>query len=176
MRRHPGFGAGWLLSAVLVASMAGVASAGADRFPAAIYPPPVSSAAGGALAACPNPAGLEPFDRPAAESALRAANNYGRVSLAVDLRDSDRAWWPRVRQLWRLGHPAAGASGEVARGPSPGPTTAYAVIVRYSCGSALIGKSVAVYLAPRQRHNCDACVASVYFIDRRGHALIYWLN
>ena len=175
MRRRSWFGVAWLLCAAAVVSIAGAAGAAAVRFPAAVYPPPVSSA-GGALAACPSPAGLEPFDRRAKDSALRAASTYGRVSLDFDLRNSDRAWWPRLRELWRPDHPAAGATSEVAGGLSPGPKTAYAVIVRYSCGLALVRKSIAVYLAPRHRHNCDACVASVYFIDRRGHALIYWLN
>jgi hypothetical protein len=136
----------------------------------------VPSAAGGALAACPNPAGLAPFGRRSKDSALRAASRYGRVSLAVDLRDSDRAWWPRLRELWRSDNPSAGAPGEVAGGLSAGPRTAYAAVVGFSCGSALVRKSIAVYLAPRQRHNCDACVSSLYFIDRRGRALIYWVN
>jgi hypothetical protein len=176
MRRRSWSGVAWLLSAAAVAPVVGVASAAAGRFPPAVYPSPVPSAAGGALAACPNPAGLERFDLQAKHSVLRAATTYGRVSLAVDMRNSDRAWWPRLREMWRSDHPAAGATSEVAGGLSPGPKTAYAVVVRFSCGSTLVRKSIAVYLAPRERHNCDACVSSVYFIDRRGHALIYWVN
>ncbi|HEX2702825.1 MAG TPA: hypothetical protein VHM72_05275 [Solirubrobacteraceae bacterium] len=174
MRRRSRFGVGWLLGAAAVGSI--VAGAGAAAgFPAAVYPPPVKSA-GGALAACPNPSGLERFDKRAQDSALRAAGSYGRVSLAVDMRHADRAWWPWLRELWRSDHPAKGATSEVVAGSSRGPKTAYAAVVRYSCGSPLVLRSIAVYLAPRHRHNCDACVASVYFIDRRGHALIYWLN
>ena len=84
--------------------------------------------------------------------------------------------WPQVRALWRPGKPEQGAADQVVDGSSLGSNIAYRGVVRHSCGSALVTKSLTVYLAPRQRHGCDACVASVFVIDRRGRALIYWLN
>jgi len=159
----------WLVVAV------SVAAAAASQFPRSIYPGPLKSHGGG-LDACPNPSGLESFTATTGKRAVQIAGSYDRISLAVDLRNSDRAWWPKVRALWRAGTPARGPANQVVDGSSLGSRIAYPGVVRYSCGSALVAKSLTVYLAPRQRHGCDACVASVFFIDRRGRALIYWLN
>jgi hypothetical protein len=60
-------------------------------------------------------------------------------------------------------------------GSQPGPNIAFAVIVRYACGSQLLAKSLSVGVRARQRHGCDACVSSLFFVDRRGRALIYYL-
>jgi hypothetical protein len=159
----------WLVAA------ASVAAAAASQFPASIYPAPVNSRGGG-LDACPNPSGLVSFTAATTKRAVQIASSYDRISLAVDLRNSDRAWWPQVRALWRPGKPEQGAANQVVDGSSLGSKIAYRGVVRHSCGSALVTKSLTVYLAPRQRHGCDACVASVFVIDRRGRALIYWLN
>ena len=165
----------WLPWVVATAGAVGVASAApADRFPAAVYPPPVASR-GGALGACPNPAGLERFDPAATKLAVRIAGGYDHTSLAVDLRNSDRAWWPQVRRMWRSGKPGQGVDSQVVEGSQPGPNIAFAVIVRYACGSTLLAKSLTVGIGPRYRHGCDACVSSLFFVDRRGRALIYYL-
>lgn len=165
----------WPLWVVVTAGVAGVASAApVDQFPASIYPPPVASR-GGALGACPNPAGLERFNPTTTRLAVRIAGGYDRTGLADDLRDSDRAWWPQVRQMWRAGKPGRGVDSQVVEGWQPGPSIAFAVIVRYACGPQLLAKSLTVGIGPRHRHGCDACVSSLFFVDRRGRALIYYL-
>lgn len=162
---------GLVLWLVVAASVAVAAS----QFPVSIYPAAVNSHGGG-LDACPNPSGLESFTATTRKRAAQIASSYGRISVAVDLRNSDPAWWPQVRALWHSRRPAQGTANHVVDGSSLGPDIAYHVVVRYSCGSALVTKSLAVYLAPGQRHGCNACVARIFFIDRRGHALIYWMN
>jgi hypothetical protein len=165
----------WLPWLVAMAGAGGLASAAlASQFGASVYPPPVA-AHGGALGACPNPIGLERFDRAATRLAVRVAAGYDHTSLAIDLRDSDRAWWPQVRQMWRTGKPGQGVASQVVEGSRPGPNIAFAVIVRYACGSKLLAKSLTVGVGPRQRHGCDACVSTLFFVDRRGRALIYYL-
>jgi hypothetical protein len=164
-----------LVWVVAIASLVGVASAApADPFPGSVYPPPVASR-GGALGACPNPAGLERFDPTTIKLAVRIAGGYDRTSLAVDLRNSDRAWWPQVRHMWRSGTPGQGVDSQVVEGSQSGPNIAFAVIVGYACGSTLLAKSLTVAVGPRYRHGCDACVSSLFFVDRCGRALIYYL-
>jgi hypothetical protein len=175
MTRRRRFRSGWLLWSVAMASVAGVAAASAaDQLAGSVYPAPVASR-GGALSACPNPAGLERFDRTTTKLAVRIAAGYDRTSLAADLRDSDPAWWPQVRQMWRSGRPALGVDSQVVEGWQPGPKIAFAVIVRFACGPKLLAQSLTVGIGPRYRHGCDACVSSLFFVDRRGRALIYYL-
>lgn len=159
----------------LLTGGAAVACAAAVAFPSSIYPPPVK-ARGGALAACPNPSGLEPFNATARKGAVNVALGFEEVSLASDLRNSDRALWPQVRHAWRARSPKTGRGGLVLAGSAGGRSIAYATVVRYSCGSALVDDSLSVALAPRRRHGCAACVSSAFLVDRRGHALVYWLN
>jgi hypothetical protein len=100
----------WLVG---IASVVGVAAAAAaSQFPVSVYPPPVKARAGGALTACPNPAGLERFNSRSTKLAVRIAGTYERISLAEDLRNSDRAWWPEVRHTWRSGKPSKEALNE----------------------------------------------------------------
>jgi hypothetical protein len=145
-----------------------------SRFPPSIYPPSVHSR-GGALAACPSPAGAERFTAAARTAAITIASRYDRVGEATDVRNADRAWWPNVRHMWRSGGPGRGVSYQVVSGARIGPELAYSTVIAYSCGRRLASDSLSVYLGPRQRHGCDACVSSLFFIDRRGHPLIYYL-
>jgi hypothetical protein len=164
---------------VVLAGAVGVAAAAAvGQFPVSVYPTPVKARAGGALAACPNPAGLERFDSTTTKAAVRIAGSYERISLANDLRNSDRAWWPQVRDAWRSGKPSKEALNRVVYGSGePLARNGYSVIVRFSCGNALVAKSLIVGIGPRQTHPpyCDACISTLFFVDRRGRALIYYL-
>ncbi len=145
-----------------------------SQLPASTYPQPVHSR-GGALAACPSPAGAERFTAAVRTAAITIAGRYDRVSEATDLRNSDRAWWPDVRRMWRSGSPGRGVSYQVVTGASVGPGIAYSGVIAYSCGRRLASDSLSVYLGPRRRHGCDACISSLFFVDRRGHPLIYYL-
>lgn len=143
-----------------------------------VYPPPVGSM-GGALTACPNPVGLERFTAGTRTAARRAALRYGRVSLAVDLADSDRAWQPSVRAMWKgiTGTPP-GTGGELVRKVQNASANGYRVIVGRSCGQALVRRSLIVTVGPRPVPGtppCEACAESVFFVARHGHALIYFV-
>jgi len=132
-------------STVLIAAMAsGTVATGAaasGSFPPLIYPSPVVGR--GAVSPCPNPAGLQPFTRSATAAAVASARRSLRISEAVDLRNSDRAWWPQVRAMWRRGGKAGkGLANQVVDGYEPLAESGYAVIARFSCGQALVSKSL----------------------------------
>lgn len=151
-----------------------VAAAGEAR---SVYPPPVRSM-GGALEACPNPAGLERFTEGARNAARRDALRYGRVSLAVDLADSDRAWQPSVRAMWASASTRPAPGSTVVRKVQNATSNGYRVIVRRSCGQALVRRSLTVTVGPTPVPGtppCEACAENMFFVDRRGHALIYFV-
>jgi len=163
--------------AVLIGSTAIGAGAAGTAYPPSVYPPPVEARPGGGLAACPNQSGLETFGVAATRLAVGIADTYDRHSLRSDLRNSDRAWWPEVRRTWRSGKPGRGVTYQVVYGSEPLSRSGYSVIVRSSCGSALVAKSLLVNIGPRQTHPpyCEACISQLFFVDRRGRALIYYL-
>jgi hypothetical protein len=139
------------------------------------YPPPVRSR-GGALRLCPRAAGLVPFTAGARAAARSSSLSYGRVSLSRDLADSDRAWQPSVRAMWH-GHPPGASQDVRIRGVS-GDATPYRVIVHRSCGGGLISRSLAVTVGPLTQPGeaeCEACAETLFFVDRRGRALIYFV-
>ncbi len=168
-----------LISCVLLAGAVGVTAAvAARRFPTSVYPPPVRARAGGALHACPNPAGLERFNGATTKLAVEIASSYDRIGLAHDRRDSDRAWWPQVRDMWRSGKPSEEALHQVVYGSGePLAKSSYSVIVRFSCGRSLVAKSLTVRIGPRQTHPpyCQACISSLFLVNRRGRALVYYV-
>jgi hypothetical protein len=140
------------------------------------YPQPVRSRSG-ALRLCPSAAGLAPFTAAASAAARSSSLSYGRVSLSRDLADSDRAWQPSVRAIWG-GHLPAASQDVRIRGVSGGDATPYRVIVRRSCGGALISRSLVVTVGPLTQPGeteCDACAETLFFVDRRGRALIYFV-
>jgi hypothetical protein len=164
----------WL---VVMASAVGVAVAsGASQFPASVYPPPVKARAGGALAACPNPAGLERFNGTSTTLAVKIATSYHLTNLTVDLDHSDRAWWPEVRKMWRSRVPGKGVVTQESHSSEPAPKSAYSVIVRFSCGAKLVAKSLAVSIGPHQTHPpyCGDCISTLFFVNRRSRPLIYY--
>jgi hypothetical protein len=176
MLRRARFGGGWLVWLVVVISWGGLAAmAAATQFSASVYPPPVASR-GGALAACPNPAGLERFNSTSRKLAVKDAGSYGRVSLAFDLRHSDRAWWPTLRQMWRSANPGRWLSLQIVRGSVLGPHMFQSGVARYSCGSTLVADSLDVVVGPRNLHNSNDSTVSLVFIDRRGRTLVYWVH
>ena len=138
-------------------------------------PPPVPSR-GGALIACPNPSGLEPFNSATKTRAVKIARTYGRISLTADLKHSDRAWWPEVRKMWRSRVPGKGVVTQESHSSEPAPNSAYSVIVRFSCGAKLVAKSLAVSIGPHQTHPpySGDCISTLFFVNRRSRPLIYY--
>jgi hypothetical protein len=137
-------------------------------------PPPVPSR-GGALIACPNPSGLEPFNSATKTRAVKIARTYGRISLTADLKHSDRAWWPKVRHMWRSAEAGQGMFQTVRRLQS-GPHMFQAIVALRSCGSKLVTDSLDVVVGPRSpTHSADLTI-NIVLIDRRGTPLIYWIH
>jgi hypothetical protein len=94
-----------------------------------VYPPPVKSR-GGALSYCPSASGLEKFDAAAEGTARTDSLRYGRMSLTVDLADSDRAWRPTVRTMWKLPTRTQPVSAITVRRVTSASHNPYRVIVR----------------------------------------------
>ena len=169
--------AGALVLPVSVFVTSGIAGA-SGGFPPSIYPSPVVAAPGHALALCPNPQGLEPFTSAAARLARRAAASYDRQNLETDLRNSDRAWWPQVRRMWRRGRPVTGLTNHVVLGSEPTAQSGFAVFMSPACGTTTLKKSLMVTIGPSQAGSgphCSACNSHLFFINRRGRPLIYFL-
>ena len=135
--------------------------------------PGTGALAGGGLT-LPNPDGLRAFTPLVTSAAIASAGRYDRVSEAVDLRASDRAWWAAVQALWHTGRPAKGAEDQVVDGAEALGRSGYAVIVRASCGNALVARSLQVTIGPRHTR-CAACRSQLFFVNRRGHALLYYV-
>jgi hypothetical protein len=162
---------------VLVAGAAAAVAGGAS-FPASLYPPPIRATPGHAASLCPNPSGLEGFTVKATKLALRAAATYDQKTLDTDLRNSDRAWWPQVRHMWSSGHPRKGFVFH-ALGSEPTVKSGYSVFMGPACGASTLSKSLMVTIGPRQPSrgpHCVACNSHLFFIDRRGQPLIYYLH
>ena len=143
-----------------------------------VYPPPVKSR-GGALSYCPSASGLEKFDAAAEGTARTDSLRYGRMSLTVDLADSDRAWRPTVRTMWTLPTRTQPVSAITVRRVTSASHNPYRVIVRRSCGEALVRRSLTVTVGPRPTPGapeCSACAETMFLLDRYGHALIYYVH
>jgi hypothetical protein len=168
--------------AVLMLSIGLVATAAAARrsgeFPALLYPPPVAAVPDHALALCPNHRGLEPFTSNAMKLALRMAARYDRRNLETDLHNSDRAWWPDVRRMWRTRRPGSDIRNGIVLGSEPTARIGFDVFMGPACATTTLKKSFTVTIGPNQTGagmHRNACNSHLFFIDRRGRPLIYFL-
>ncbi len=75
--------------------------------------------------------------------------------------------------MWRKRRPGAQVENEVVDGAERLAKSGYATIVRFSCGQALVARSLQVTVGPRNAR-CEACRSQLWFVDRRGHALLYF--
>jgi len=150
----------------------------AASFPAAIYPAPVAAAPHHAVTLCPNPVGLQPFDDATIALALKAALAYHHTSLTTDLRASDRSWWPNVRAMWASTKRRTGPLSVTVVGSEPAATSSFAVFMRPACGAATLGQSLMVTVGPTQSSpgpHCAACSSPLFFVDRHGRPLLYYV-
>jgi hypothetical protein len=158
----------------------GLALAGAAPGSHSIYPPPVRARPGGALTYCPDATGLIAFGSAAQRTARSNAVDYGRVSMALDLKHSDRAWQPTVRATWTSSHGTPPAeSGLLIRKTGSATHNPYKIIVQHSCGKPLVEHSLTVTVGPPTRPGqaeCTACAKTLFFVDRRGVPLIYYVH
>jgi hypothetical protein len=150
---------------------------GAPGFPNSIYPAPLPSATV-ALGACPNPAGLEPFDQQTQAAALRLLRTLAPNSLIAVLQQTDRSWWPNVAT--RSPQVPTGTTATELISAEPASQSPYSILVKSACGAQLLQDSLAVVVGPPGSNSpgpayCDACRATVFFLNRSGHPLVYFL-
>lgn len=176
----------WLVTASVVAggvSVGGVVAALPDNkstasvqtLDAGPSDSPSPAAPNSGLSQCPNANGLESFDAAASQGAVAEAGSYGHDSESSDLANSDPAWKAQVRASWSQN----GASNDnVAVGsPESVDSLAAAVIIRRACGDDLVTKSIAVPVRPQgaDTSGCNACAYTIFFVDRGGQPLVYFV-
>lgn len=150
---------------------------GAPGYPAAVYPPPTTG--GNPLPACPRGTGLQDFTAASAGVARTIEARYETRSLAADLHDSDRAWWPQIITDWRDHDgpartqpiPILYAGSLSARypaslgAPDPEPWIAKA------CGRLVARDS---YIIVNGHARQPGGQGEFVFLKRRGHVLLYF--
>jgi hypothetical protein len=143
----------------------------------ALHPFPVKGTPGHAVELCPNPSGLQVFNSVALQRAAREADAYGRRSLDADLANTDRAWWPHVRELWKT-HTARKHDTDVVVGSEPAMRSGFAVFLRPACGAATLKRTLMVTVGPSQvgpGPHCDACNAHFFYVERTGRPLLWFV-
>jgi hypothetical protein len=157
----------------VVVALVAATVAFAATFPARYYPAPVVSK-GGALSLCPSSAGLAPFSAATVKAATYAADAYPMVNETAGLALSDQAWWPQVRSESR--NNKVGPTGWTPTRSEPLVKAGdLSSIIRRSCGQALVRLSELVGVAPNGRGNCDACRSNLFFLNRHGRTLLYYI-
>jgi len=147
-------------------------------FPASIYPASVRGRPG-AVARCPAPTHLRPADRLRPRQAISLVRHLHTISLADDLQNADRAYWPSLRSGWRHQRTPVDAydgrillAGKLARLQGFGVPSTLKGWVRTSCGHAVARASFVVVTGPRRSPALQ--VASV-MVNRAGHPLVYFV-
>jgi len=160
---------------VFIAALVGFAAANAMNLDAT-HPSPVKAKPGHAVALCPNLTGLGAFSAASTRLASQMAGIYDRRSLATDLRNTDRAWWPRVRALWRSS--GASRSGAVVLGSQSAATSGFAVFLRPACDTATVSRSLMVTVGPNRfgpGPHCNACNSHFFYVSRGGRPLLWFI-
>jgi hypothetical protein len=141
---------------------------GAPGFAASLYPAPTPAPPGSGVTGCPAPTGLRVFDASARNEAIDTAKGID-TGFYQGLRRSDRAWWPGFYSDQIDGLYQGGRHAVVSVHPATGDVYAPAVID--ACGASLIQHSIAIVVGPSDYSDQ---VSHLYFLDRNGHALLYW--
>ena len=172
------------LLALVVASLllagAQVEAGAAARLSPSVYPAPVPVVHTGALSSCPNPRGLVPFTSTAVRAAEAEASDYLQTSRAAERLVADRSFWSSIRGIGNeVGRAQAATGGPFAAEPAGGATGPGHLIIGHSCGTRLLRRTETVVMVPLQAdgqpQTCDACRASFFYVDRFGHALLYFV-
>jgi len=118
------------------------------------------------------------FTPAAVANAVQEAGDFPNASNATERLASDRSFWPRL-------HGSKPGFGLIATDTfSPEPHVGVGVggpafyLIERSCGSRVVKATESVVLVPLQpdgqAQNCD-CRVSLFYIDRQGHAMLYFL-
>jgi hypothetical protein len=169
-----------LLTLVLVGTggtLYTVLSPGSASFSPLVYPSPIPAKSTAALTQCPNPKGLVDFTSAEIAVATRDTSLMTVGQRPATKLETDSSLWSSLA-IFNSRHatqPTLQFPGqEVILDAPSGPG---AVIVASACGESLIAKTkvidVVLLTSAGVRANCNDCTAQYYFIDRRGHALLY---
>jgi hypothetical protein len=161
------------------------AAAKAPPFPPSIYPAASSWPGWGPVGGCASLTGLRSVNAGATRVVLPLLSRYGQVSESMDLRLSDRANWPVVRETWSHGfkpHPLRPLRSIDVYG-APAERSPYAAMVRHWCGQRLLQLSWWVAVCPRElrpsipcgRRWQSALTGHFLLINRRGHWLVWFI-
>ncbi len=139
---------------------------GAPGFPVSLFPATRSSR-GPALRSCPSDHGLEPFTPGAAANAQKIAQTYRSTQFASDIAVTDRSWWTSDFNQYAEGN--VGGNHTVT-GERPTSGSPRAAGLAQACGAELIRDSIAVTVG---KSASSDLAATIYFLDRNGHPLVY---
>lgn len=139
---------------------------GAPGFPDWLYPAARRSQ-DRALASCPSGSGLERFTTAAITNARRIAKTYLSSQFASDIAVTDRSWWTNdFNQMARgRGFGSHTITSEIPTSHSPA-----ALSIKRACGPALVDHSIAITVG---QSGYSDFAGTFYFLDRRGHPLVY---
>jgi hypothetical protein len=145
-------------------------SLGSAGFPASIYPA-APAARGTDLQSCPNGEGLEPFDANAIAAARASARKFNAYTSSFygDLQSSDPSWWKSVFAEW-VGY-GYDRDNHTVLSVQPAGRDTFAAAVTHACGENLLQQSLVVDVGPSAY---SFQVSHLYFLNRRGHPLIYF--
>jgi len=176
---------------------------GAVGFDAAVYPAAVrAQSPAGVTTLCPDPAGLQGFGPQVAAAPLKVLHKLAQVQLSVSMKGtaapmagtgparapvltvkqgftaslllSDRAFWPQLPK-WRAVLVQAARVPVIYSGPLRsyarvhGPP-ALAQVVQVGCGSRV---AMDTWVIVSGRPASPATEAETFFVNRRGHVLLY---
>ncbi len=139
----------------------------APGFPASLYPAARVSR-GSALRSCSSDGRLERFTPRAIARAKKVAETYLSSQFAADIAVTDRSWWTADFNEYADGN--VSGSHRVT-GETPASSTPAAAGLEQACGSRLIRDSIAISV--RQAPGSADFTATLYFLDRDGHPLVY---
>ena len=171
-----------LLSLVLIGSGATlyiVLSSGSTSFSPVVYPSPIPAKPSSTLTQCPNPKGLVAFTTTAIALAVRETSQMTVGEGSATELETDPSFWSSLATLNSRSTTKSTSQyprQEVLKGV---PSAPGATIVASSCGKDLVLQTEVIFVVPLTsagvRANCNACTAQYYYIDRLGHALLYWV-
>jgi hypothetical protein len=143
---------------------------GSPAFPSYVYPSALP-ANGSDLQSCPNAQGLEPFTAQATDSARTIAKTFNAFTSSFygDLQSSDRSWWTNVFGEW-VGY-GYDRDNHTVLSVKPAGRDTFADAVARACGAKLLRDSLVIDVGPSAY---SFQVSHLYFLDRRGHPLVYF--
>jgi hypothetical protein len=157
---------------------------GGGDFPASVYPSPVSFPNWGPPSGCPSLEGVETPVVAAWRDALPVLSRFGTVSEHEDLRLSDRALWPVVRENWSRGSPPSPRRRlqpeDVVAGPAS--RSLESGLIARNCGQPTLARSVWIAVCPASRQtrcklsNQPALIEHYLLLRRRHRWLVWWMR